>query len=97
MTVEEVCSAIIANGFGAGKDEHGMIQITLVAGEDGIFTLHVRDSAVAFNPFGMESADLINDGDALDFNAVGMDVIKQRSREFYYRRYQGFNTMVVKI
>lgn len=97
MTVEEVCSAIIVNGFGPGKDEHGMIQITLVAGEDGIFTLHVRDSAVAFNPFGMDSADLKGDGEALDFNAVGMDVIKHRSREFYYRRYQGFNTMVVKI
>ena len=97
MTVEEVCSAIIVNGFGPGKDEHGMIQITLVAGEDGIFALHVRDGAVAFNPFGMDSADLKGDGEALDFNAVGMDVIKLRSREFYYRRYQGFNTMVVKI
>ena len=97
MTVEEVCAAIIANGFGAGKDENGMIQITLVAEEDSSFTLHVRDSAVAFNPFGMESADLKNDGDKLDFNAVGMDVIKQRSKEFFYRRYQGFNTMVVKI
>ena len=97
MTVEEVCSAIIVNGFGKGKDENGIIQVTLVAGEDGIFTLHVRDSAVAFNPFGMEKADLKNDGDALDFNAVGMDVIKKRSREFYYRRYQGFNTMVVKV
>ena len=97
MTVEEVCSAIIANGFGKGRDERGMIQITLVAGEDGIITLHVRDSAVEFNPFGMDKADIKNDVDNLDFNAVGMDVIKQRSREFYYRRYQGFNTMVVKI
>ncbi len=79
------------------KDESGIIQITLVAGEDGIFTLHVRDSAIAFNPFGMEKADLKNDEASLDFNAVGMDVIKKRSREFYYRRYQGFNTMVVKV
>lgn len=97
MTVEEICSAIIANGFGEGGDIHGMIQITMVAGEDGIFTLHVRDSAIAFNPFGMQSADLKGNFDELDFNAVGMDVIKQRSREFFYRRYQGFNTMVVKI
>ena len=97
MTVEEVCSAIIVNGFAPGKDEHDMIQITLVAGEDGIFTLHVRDSAVAFNPFDMKSADLKSAGEALDFNALGMDVIKKRSKEFYYRRYQGFNTMVVKI
>lgn len=96
MAVEEVCSSIIANGF-TDTDGHDMIEITLVAGEDGVFTLHVRDSAVAFDPFSMESADVKNDGDELDFNAVGMDVIKQRAKEFFYRRYQGFNTMVVKI
>ena len=32
-----------------------------------------------------------------DFNAVGMDIIKQKAKSFYYRRFQGFNTMVVKI
>jgi len=26
-----------------------------------------------------------------------MQVIKERADSFYYRRYQGFNTMVVKI
>ena len=97
MTVEELCSAIIVNGFSEGRDRSGMIQITLVAGEDGVFTLHVRDSAVAFNPFGMESADLKGNSEDMDFNAVGMDVIKTKADEFFYRRYQGFNTMVVKI
>ena len=97
MTAEEMCSAIIVNGFNECQDRSGMIQITLVAGEDGIFTLHVRDSAVAFNPFGMAATDVREDGEHADFNAVGMDVIKRKAREFYYRRYQGFNTMVVKI
>ena len=97
MTAEEMCSAIIVKGFNEGQDRSGMIQITLVAGEDGVFTLHVRDSAVAFNPFGMEAADLKGDSEGADFNAVGMDVIKRKAREFFYRRYQGFNTMVVRI
>ena len=37
------------------------------------------------------------DDDDSDFNALGMDVIKKKAKSFYYRRYQGFNTMVVKI
>ena len=98
MTVEELCAAIIEKGFGAGGDRDGVIEITLVAGKDGLFTLHVRDSAVAFNPFAMEDITLDNSADAgVDFNALGMGVIKQKAREFYYRRYQGFNTMVVRI
>ena len=97
MTVEEMCSAIIEYGFVKRGDAGGIIQITLVAEENGVFTLHVRDSAVAFNPFGLGSANVAQEGETADFNAMGMDVIKQKSREFYYRRYLGFNTMVVKI
>ena len=93
MTVEEICGAIIAKGFQGGEDD--MIQITLAAEDNGLFTLNLRDSAVRFNPFEMARTA---DGDPdPDFNAVGMQVIKTKAISFYYRRYQGFNTMVVKI
>ena len=69
--------------------------ITLAAEDNGLFTLNLRDSAVRFNPFEMARTA---DGDPdPDFNAVGMQVIKTKAISFYYRRYQGFNTMVVKI
>ena len=38
----------------------------------------------------------LEDADS-DFNALGMDIIKKKAKSFYYRRYQGFNTMVVRI
>lgn len=96
MTVEELCGAIITNGFKGREGERGIIQVTLIAGQEGIFTLHVRDSAVSFNPFGMEKATIKGE-EAVDFNAMGMQVIKKKAISFFYRRYQGFNTMVVKI
>ena len=95
MTVEEVCSAIVEKGFQGREGARGIIQITLVADRDGMFTLHVRDSASTFNPFALPKADA--GAQDVDFNAMGMQVIKERADSFYYRRYQGFNTMVVRI
>ena len=99
MTVEEVCSAIIQSGFaGAGRDE-GLIQLTLIANDQKGFALNIRDNAVSFNPFALDKKSLedFDDSSTEDFNALGMDIIKQKAKSFYYRRYQGFNTMVVKI
>jgi Na+-driven multidrug efflux pump/anti-sigma regulatory factor (Ser/Thr protein kinase) len=99
MTVEEMCSAIIQNGFATGDPgQNWEIDLTLVAMEDHEFSLHIRDNATSFNPFEMnkKSLDDMEDSDS-DFNALGMDVIKQKAKDFYYRRYQGFNTMVVMI
>ena len=99
MTVEEMCSAIIQNGFIKEKKENGIVQLTLVSHENHDFSLHIRDNAFSFNPFEMNKKKLrdIDDTSVSDFNALGMDVIKKKSKSFYYRRYQGFNTMVVKI
>ncbi|MCR5676280.1 MAG: multidrug transporter [Lachnospiraceae bacterium] len=97
MTVEETCTAIITGGFG-GTGERGMIELTLIAEEDGSFTLHVRDSAASFNPFSLRREEVAGgDTEDLFFSAVGMDVIRQKAKDFFYRRYQGFNTMVVRI
>ena len=95
MTVEELCNVIMTKGFQGKEADDCMIQISLVAGKDGKFTLHLRDSSDTFNPFAF-SADK-TDGEEIDFNEVGMQVIKKRAESFYYRRYQEFNTMVVTI
>ncbi|MBQ6587514.1 MAG: polysaccharide biosynthesis C-terminal domain-containing protein [Butyrivibrio sp.] len=99
MTVEEVCSAIIVNGFQkSGRNASNLIELTVVAQENEDLSLHIRDNATSFNPFGMSKKSLfeIENKDS-DFNALGMDIIKKKAKSFYYRRYQGFNTMVVKI
>ena len=30
-------------------------------------------------------------------DGMGVLVIKKRAKEFFYRRYQGFNTLIIKI
>ena len=93
MTIEEICVTII-NQF-EGNDE-GKIQVTLIANEDETFELHIRDNAVEFNPFEMETnkADLDMD---FDMDAMGILFIKETAKSFKYRKYQGFNTLVVRI
>ncbi len=99
MAIEEVCSAIINNGFAKMPENSGLIQLTLVTKGDKGFSMFIRDNAVIFNPFDMNKkhASEMDEGSDEDFNALGMDVIKKKAKYFYYRRYQGFNTMVVKI
>ena len=104
MAAEEICLSIMQKGFGQEslekspeeKERAGYIQVTLVALEDGDFELHIRDDAVKFNPFSMKTAKADLDGD-WDPDAIGILVIKEKSKDFFYRRYQGFNTMVIRI
>ena len=93
MTVEELCAAIMQNGFG---ETDGYIQITLVAEAGGAFSLHIRDNAVSFNPFSLYTSRLGGDG-KVNPDALGILVIREKAEEFFYRRYQGFNTLVVRI
>ncbi|MDR3758871.1 ATP-binding protein, partial [Enterocloster sp.] len=93
MVVEEICLAILEH---CGEREKAYIQITLVALEEGGFELHVRDSASGFNPFSLETGKA-GDSYEFDMNAMGMMVIKEKAREFFYRQYQGFNTLTVRI
>ena len=95
MVVEELCAAIIAHAFKNGPDEY--IQITITPDETGSIVLNIRDSAVSFNPFDMQTkrlnADFASDHAAID--AMGILMIKKKAKEFYYRRYQGFNVTTI--
>ena len=94
MAAEEVCMAIITNAL--DRIPNGEIQVTLVALEDGDFELHIRDDAVKFNPFSLKTVRA-DQGEDWDPDAIGILVIKEKSKDFFYRRYQGFNTMVIRI
>lgn len=93
MVVEEVCLAILNHDF---DNKNGYIELTLVAFEDKSFELHIRDNTTKFNPFSLHT-EKANDDYDFDMDAMGMLVIKKKAKEFFYRRYQGFNTLVVKI
>lgn len=94
LTVEEISVAIISKAFASQAD--GYIQITLIACEDGSFQLHLRDNAVGFDPFSLETGR-VSQEDSFDMDALGMMVVKKQAKSFFYRRYQGFNTLVVSI
>lgn len=93
MAAEEICLTIIEKGF--TNPYKGYIQITLVASPKGYLELHIRDNAVSFNPFSLESAAV---GEQ-NFNpeTIGLYAIKKKATDFFYRRYHGFNTMVIKV
>lgn len=96
LTVEEICQAIALNGFVGKPDEY--IEITLIAEEDSSFRLHIRDSATTFNPFDMKTQRVENtesDDDKMD--SIGILMVKSKAKEFFYRRYQGFNTLMVRV
>lgn len=94
LAMEEIGVAIISQAF--ARQEDGWLQITLIACEDGGFQLHMRDNARGFDPFSLESGKV---GEEEDFHmdAIGMMMVKRQARDFFYRQYQGFNTLVVSI
>lgn len=80
MAAEEVALSIIKNGFFSVKNAY--IQITLVSLENGEFELHIRDNALKFNPFAMETKRADWDED-YDMDAMGIYVIKNKAKNFF--------------
>ena len=58
--------------------------------------MHIRDNADSFNPFAMEMNSSAADDDA-DLAALGVVTIKKKAKEFSYRHYQGFNTVILRL
>lgn len=94
LTVEEICQSIICNGFEHMED--GYIELTLIAYEDNTFELHIRDNAISFNPFDMHTKRIELDNDE-GMDNIGILMVKNKAKEFFYRRYQGFNTLTVRV
>lgn len=93
IAVEEVCAVILSR---APMGSEGYIQFTIVPHEDGTLTLHLRDNAKAFNPFALDTDSIdLEEGAGLD--TLGIKIIKEKAKEFFYRRYAGFNTLVVRV
>lgn len=93
ICVEEVCQAIIENAFRKEGEEY--IQLTLSFEKDGTAILHMRDNAVNFNPFAMKTGRDYDDIENLA--SLGIQMVKTKSKRFFYRRYVGFNTLTVEV
>ncbi|MBR2277612.1 MAG: hypothetical protein IJ872_00205 [Eubacterium sp.] len=93
ICVEEICQAIIENAFKNQGNEY--IQLTLCFEKNGNIVIHLRDNAVTFNPFSMNIGNDYEDDEQLA--SLGIQIVKKRSKQFFYRRYAGFNTLTVEV
>lgn len=94
LVIEELCMSIIRNAL--DDIDGGRIRVTLNSEENGEFTIRFLDNAVVFNPFSKHAAKVDMDRD-FDIDAVSMSIIRRGTKEFMYRRSQGFNSLVVRL
>lgn len=94
LAVEEICMAIVEKN--KQEEKTVALQITLIALPEHEFELHIRDNTDIFNPFSLESAKA-GEKNGFDMDALGVMVIKQQAKDYFYRNYQGFNSLVVRI
>lgn len=88
LVLEELCAAILEDAAKNAKTDV-LIKFTAILDDGGALTLHIRDNSYEFNPFELEAAG--------DEDALGMTFVRKKAQEFFYRRYLGFNTLVVKL
>ena len=91
LAVEEICATIVKNGM-----RDGYICITLLDDPDGDIILMLRYNDDYFNPFSLQTDKASAEGN-FDMDAMGILMIRKQSKDFAYRRYQGLNSLVVRL
>ena len=91
LAVEEICQTIVKNGM---KD--GRICITVIDDPEGDVRLILRYNDDYFNPFSLYTEKASKEGE-FDMDAMGVLMIRKQAKDFVYRRYQGLNSLVVKL
>lgn len=94
LVIEEICMSIIRNAMKDTSD--GKIRITLLALENGDFSLNILDNAVEFNPFSFKTGKIETEND-FDIDEISMTMIKNKTKKFMYRKCSGFNSLAVQI
>ena len=94
LVIEEICTSIMRNAMKNLPD--GMIRVTILAMENGDFVINVLDNAVVFNPFSIKAKKANTETD-FDIDEVSILMIKKKSKEFMYRRNNGFNSLVIRV
>ena len=59
-------------------------------------TLYLRDNAYEFNALAEDTEGIsLEEGKQLEL--VGLRIVQKKAKEFYYRSYSGFNTLVIRL
>lgn len=84
------------------KGEAVLVQLTLIARDDGIFELHFRDDGEEFDPFQLAKEALAHQPKGMaeaarNTRGIGLHMVKSHAVNFFYRSYHGFNTLTLSI
>ena len=74
----------------------GRICITVIDDPEGDVRLILRYNDDYFNPFSLYTEKASKEGE-FDMDAMGVLMIRKQAKDFVYRRYQGLNSLVVKL
>lgn len=99
LVIEEICTAIQQNAKTKSEQSSDRIyiQITLIAKRDGSFELHLRDNARIYNPMDMITKEILSADSDDGLDAIGILMVKKKAKQFFYRRYLGFNVLVITV
>ena len=100
LALEEICEEESSRLQAKGKEV--LVQLTLIAREDGIFELHFRDDGEEFDPFQLAKEALARQPQGLaeaaqDSRGLGLHMVKSHAANLFYRSYHGFNTLTLSI
>ena len=98
LALEEICEEESVRFKGAAV----LLQLTLIAREDGIFELHFRDDGEEFDPFQLAKEALAHQPKGMaeaarNTRGIGLHMVKSHAVNFFYRSYHGFNTLTLSI
>ena len=98
LALEEICEEERLRFKGKAV----LVQLTLIARDDGIFELHFRDDGEEFDPFQLAKEALAHQPKGMaeaarNTRGIGLHMVKSYAVNFFYRSYHGFNTLTLSI
>lgn len=98
LTVEEICGMIMEKAFSAQQDSYIAVTMhTEMTDGEQDFVLTIRDDCSYFNPFEVKSHKMSDMYDAEAMDSMGIHIVRNKTKKFFYRRYQGFNTLRITV
>lgn len=93
LVVEEISCAVMER-FPERMGEI-YVQATVVMDGENV-VLYLRDNTSEFNPLAEDTEGIaLQEGERPDL--MGVRIVQKKAKEFYYRRYSGFNTLVIRM
>lgn len=98
LVMEEICSMIMEKAFEPEKENYIVIVLYLKQQEEQRdFIFSIRDNCLDYNPFEVRSRQIESLEDEEAMENMGILLVKNKAKDYFYRRYQGINTLVIHI